>query len=266
MNRAARAFRGALAETPALWPRLRGLDLLESPDGGTLLASLETALAPHEAPALASLAARVPGLDGFGIATGPRLLWLHGAPFVEARVLDIVLRARARSFFQANRFLLEPLARTVVDLVPAGDGPVVDLYAGVGLFALPLAARGERDVLAVEWASSAAEDARWAAHRNGLDTVRVVEADVARTLAATSPGTAERIVLDPPRTGAGPEVVALVADRAPSSIVYVSCDPPTLGRDLAALAARGYRPEAVHLFDLFPDTFHVETVVRLRPS
>jgi 23S rRNA (uracil1939-C5)-methyltransferase len=93
-----------------------------------------------------------------------------------------------------------------------------------------------------------------------------VEADVARTLAVTSPGKAERIVLDPPRTGAGPEVVALVADRAPSSIVYVSCDPPTLGRDLAALAARGYRPEAVHLFDLFPDTFHVETVVRLRPS
>jgi 23S rRNA (uracil1939-C5)-methyltransferase len=48
--------------------------------------------------------------------------------------------------------------------------------------------------------------------------------------------------------------------------VYVSCDPPTLGRDLAALAGRGYKPEAVHLFDLFPDTFHVETVVRLRPS
>ena len=266
MNRAARALRDALAETPALGPRLRGLDLLESPDGGTLLASLETALAPHEAPALASLAARVPGLDGFGVATGPRLQWLHGAPFVEASVLGVVLRARARSFFQANRFLLEPLARTVVDLVPAGDGRVVDLYAGVGLFALPLAARGERDVLAVEWASSAAEDARWAARRNGLDAVRVVTGDVAKALAEAGPGTGERIVLDPPRTGAGPEVVALVADRAPAAIVYVSCDPPTLGRDLAALAARGYRPDAVHLFDLFPDTFHMETVVRLRRS
>jgi 23S rRNA (uracil1939-C5)-methyltransferase len=266
MNRAARAFRDALAETPALGPRLRGLDLLESPDGGTLLAWLETALAPHETPAVVSLAARVPGLDGFGVAAGPRLVWLHGAPFVEARVLGVVLRARARSFFQANRFLLEPLVRTVVDLVPAGEGPVLDLYAGVGLFALPLAARGERDVLAVEWASSAAEDARWAADRNRLDTVRVVAQDVARTLAETAPGAAERIVLDPPRTGAGPEVVALVADRAPAAIVYVSCDPPTLGRDLAALAGRGYRPDVVHLFDLFPDTFHMEAVVRLRPS
>jgi 23S rRNA (uracil1939-C5)-methyltransferase len=266
MNRAARALRDALADTPALGPRLRGLDLLESPDGRTLLASLETTLAPHEAPALASLAARVPGLDGFGVATGPRLQWLHGAPFVEASVLGVVLRARARSFFQANRFLLEPLARTVVDLVPAGDGRVVDLYAGVGLFALPLAARGEREVLAVEWASSAAEDARWAAARNGLDRVRVVAGDVAKALAEAGPGTGERVVLDPPRTGAGPEVVALLADRAPAAIVYVSCDPPTLGRDLAALAARGYRPDVVHLFDLFPDTFHMETVVRLRRS
>jgi 23S rRNA (uracil1939-C5)-methyltransferase len=266
MNRAARALRDALAENPALGSRLRGLDLLESPDGGTLLAALETALAPREGPALVSLPARVPGLDGFGVATGPRLQWLHGAPFVEANVLGVVLRARTRSFFQANRFLLEPLARTVVDLVPAGDGRVVDLYAGAGLFALPLAARGERDVLAVEWSSSAANDARWAAHRNGLDRVRVVTGDVAKALGETGPGTGERIVLDPPRTGAGPEVVALVAGRAPASIVYVSCDPPTLGRDLAALAARGYRPDVVHLFDLFPDTFHMETVVRLRRS
>ena len=266
MNRAARALRDALADRPALGPRLRGLDLLESPDGGTLLASLETALAPNEAPALVSLAARVPGLDGFGVATGPRLQWLLGAPFVEASVLGVVLRARARSFFQANRFLLEPLARTVVDLVPAGEGRVVDLYAGGGLFALPLAARGEPEVLAVEWASSAAEDARWAAHRNGLDAVRVVAGDVAKALAECGPGAGERIVLDPPRTGAGPEVVALVADRTPAAIVYVSCDPPTLGRDLAALAKRGYRPDVVHLFDLFPDTFHMETVVRLRRS
>ena len=89
---------------------------------------------------------------------------------------------------------------------------------------------------------------------------------MAAALAAAPPGTGERVVLDPPRTGAGPEVVALVADRKPEAVVYVSCDPPTLGRDLAAFASRGYRPDAVHLFDLFPDTFHMETVVRLRRS
>ena len=266
MNRAARSLRDALAGRPAIGPRLRGLDLLESPDGARLLATLETAQDPHEALSLAPLAASVPEIDGFGVRTGRSLHWLHGSPFVEANVLGVHLRTHARSFFQANRFLLEPLARTVVDLVPAGEGRVIDLYAGVGLFAAPLAARGERDVLAVEWSPSAAEDARWNASHNALPAVRVVESGVAEALAAAGPGRGERVVLDPPRTGAGREVVDLVAGRAPVAVVYVSCDPPTLGRDLVAFAARGYRPDTVHLFDLFPDTFHMETVVRLRPS
>jgi 23S rRNA (uracil1939-C5)-methyltransferase len=140
---------------------------------------------------------------------------------------------------------------------------VIDLYAGVGLFALPLAARGERDVVAVEWSRAAAEDARWGARRNGLEQVRVVAGDVAAALVGVRPAAGERIVLDPPRKGVVREVVALLADRAPEAIVYVSCDPPTLGRDLARFAERGYRADAVHLFDLFPDTFHLETVVRL---
>ena len=264
MNRAARALREALLDRPALWPRVRGLDLLESPDGGTLLGVVETNLAAPEAPTLASLAGRVPGLDGLGVATGRRLHWLQGPSHVEAQVLGVTLRAHARSFFQANRFLLEPLARTVVDLVPAAESRVIDLYAGVGLFALPLAARGERDVLAVEWAHLAAEDARWNARRNGLEQVRVVAGDVATALAGVRPEARERIVLDPPRSGVSPEVARLLADRAPQAIVYVSCDPPTLGRDLSRLAARGYRPDTMHLFDLFPDTFHMETVVRLQ--
>jgi 23S rRNA (uracil1939-C5)-methyltransferase len=261
MSRAARGLREALLGRPALWPRVRGLDLLESPDGKTLLAALETGLAEHEAAALAPLAGG--DLDGFGVAAGPRLLWLHGPAHVEARVLGVVLRAHARSFFQANRFLLEPLARTVVSLVPPGESRVLDLYAGVGLFALPLAARGERDVVAVEWSRAAGEDARWGARRSGLGQVRVVAGDVATALVEVRPAAGERIVLDPPRTGVGREVVALLADRAPEAIVYVSCDPPTLGRDLSRFAERGYRPDAVHLFDLFPDTFHMETVVRL---
>jgi 23S rRNA (uracil1939-C5)-methyltransferase len=264
MNRAARSVRRALLQRRAAWPRLRGLGLLESPDGTRLLGWLETALDPAEAAGLASLAARVPELDGFGVATGRRLQWLHGPSHVEASVAGVVLRAHVRSFFQANRFLVEPLVRTVLELVPPGTSRVIDLYAGVGLFALPLGARGEPEVLAVEWAGTAAEDARWGARRNGLAHVRVVEGDVATGLAGVRPDAAERILIDPPRTGVGPEVVRLIADRDPETIVYVSCDPATLGRDLARLGERGYRPDTVHLFDLFPDTYHMETVVRLR--
>ena len=266
MNRTARALRDRLAESPSLARRLRGLDLLESPDGRTLVATLAAVLPPHEASSLAPIGSGVPDLDGFGVQAGSGLHWLHGTPFIEATVLGLSLRAHARSFVQANRFLLEPLVRTVVGLVPVGEGPVTDLYCGVGLFSLPLAARGEPEVIAVERSPSAAEDARWNARHNRLDRVRVVEAAVENALRSVGPAGRERLVLDPPRTGAGLEVTGLVADRAPEAVVYVSCDPATLARDLAAFAARGYRPDAVHVFDLFPDTFHLETVVRLRRS
>jgi tRNA/tmRNA/rRNA uracil-C5-methylase (TrmA/RlmC/RlmD family) len=96
--------------------------------------------------------------------------------------------------------------------------------------------------------------------------VRVQKADVEEALRRRRPQTEERIVLDPPRTGAGPSVALLIAERRPRVVVYVSCDPPTLGRDLAVFARQGYRPDHVQAFDLFPDTYHLETVVRLVAS
>ena len=200
---------------------------------------------PRTWPALEPLGRATPGLTGFGVRAGDgRTRWLHGDPHVEATVLGQRLRAHAGAFFQGNRFLLEPLAREVVSLVPDGDAPALDLYAGVGLFALPLAARGLPAVTAVEGSAAAAEDARWNASRSGLaGRVRVVEDDVARALAAMPARAGEAVVLDPPRTGAGLEVVDAIVARAPSVVVYVSCDPPTLGRDLARFAALGYRPD-----------------------
>jgi 23S rRNA (uracil1939-C5)-methyltransferase len=230
------------------------------------VASLATTLAPHEASGLAEIARDVPGLTGFGVEAGHRRLhWLAGSPHVEATALSLPIRIRVRSFFQANRFLYEPLARTVVDLL-SGTGRVLDLYAGVGLFTLPLAARDGGEVVAVERSQSAAEDARDNARRNRLDGVRVLRRDVRDALASTRPEPGERIVVDPPRTGLEREVVELVAGRRPEALVYVSCDPPTLGRDLARFAAHGFRPDTLQLFDLFPDTFHLETVVRLIPA
>jgi len=265
MNRAARALHRELAARPALAARVLGLDLLESPDGRTLVAIFETGLTRHEAPQLAAVGTAVTGLSGFGVRTRTRSLeWLGGAPFVEASVLGVTLRAHAASFVQANRFLLEPLARTVVELVPGGGARILDLYAGVGLFALPLAARDGCETVAVEQSAFAAEDARVSARRAGLGNVAVLTADVQQTLLDLPRREVERIVLDPPRTGASRAVVEALATRGPEAIVYVSCDPATLGRDLALFAPHGYRPDAVHLFDQFPKTFHLETVVRLR--
>lgn len=263
MNRAARELRRELAAQPALAARAQGLDLLEAPRGGALVATLETSLERHEAPALASLGAGA-GLSGLGVRTRGRALeWLRGAPFVEADVLGVRLRAHAASFFQANRFLLEDLARGVLDLVPAGESRILDFYAGVGLFALPLGARDRCEIVAVEQSPFAAADARASARRAGL-AVGVREASVEQALGALAAREGERVVVDPPRTGLGRGVVDALAARQPAVVVYVSCDPPTLGRDLALFAARGYRPDAVRLYDLFPKTFHMETVVRLR--
>ncbi len=266
MNEAARSLRAALASRPGLVARVRGLDLLESPTGGSLAAVLETTLRPDEAEALAALVRETRGLTGLGARCGRRLVWLYGTPEVDADVLGVKLRTHVDAFFQGNRFLLEPLAREVRDLVPDEGGRILDLYSGVGLFAVPLAAKHGCEVVAVEVATRAVEDARANAGRAGLTRMRVVAQDVARTLASLAPTRAERIVLDPPRTGAGPGVVDRIAAREPRSVLYVSCDPPTLGRDLARLIVRGYEIEAVRLFDLFPDTFHLETVVRLRPA
>ncbi len=264
MNTAARALREALAAMPTVARSARDLDLLESPGGEALVAVLGTTLRPRQAQALGPLGVRTPGLTGFGVRCLDRLVWLHGQRRITADILGLGLRAGIGSFFQANRFLLEPLAQAVRDLVPDKGGRILDLYAGVGLFALPLAARQRCDVIAVEAAEQAAEDARANTRRAGLGHVQVLGDDVGRALASLAAETDERIVLDPPRSGAGPGVVDQIAARAPSSVVYVSCDPPTLGRDLARFACHGYQIDAISLFDLFPDTFHLETVVRLR--
>jgi 23S rRNA (uracil1939-C5)-methyltransferase len=266
LNETARDLRRALGRRPALGPRLRGLELLEAPDGRGRVAVLVTRLPLSAAASLASLGAEVPGLGGLGLeGVDERVHWLYGSPYVEARLHGLDLRVHARSFFQSNRHLLASLVDAVLDLVPPAPRSL-DLYAGVGLFALPLAARDGGEVYAVERARFAAADARENARRNHLGGVRVVDADVREALARLPDGTGESIIVDPPRTGLEPDVVDRVAARGPGAVVYVSCDPATLGRDLARFAARGLRPDSVRLFDLFPDTLHLETLVRLRPA
>ncbi len=264
MSSAARALRDQLSRRSGVRRALRALDLLEAPDGSALAASLATTLPSYRASELADLGRQVPGLTGFGVEChGGRRQWLHGAPHLDATVLGMKLRAHVGSFFQANRFLLEPLAQTVVELVPREGGPILDLYAGVGLFALPLSAREDGRVTAVERAGLSCEDARANATRHRL-RVEVVESDVAEALRSLPTAADERIVLDPPRGGAGVAVVDLLALRRPSTVVYVSCDPPTLGRDLQRFAVHGYRPDSLQILDLFPNTYHVETIARLR--
>jgi len=165
-------------------------------------------------------------------------------------------RVSPRSFFQVNRFLIEPLVDAA--LQGAEGKTALDLYAGVGLFALPLARRFQ-NVIAVESGSSAARDLEVNAARAELvmQTERARVEDFLPTFAETP----DFVLADPPRAGLGKSVVAQLERLAPPRITIVSCDPATLARDLALLA--GYRIERLTLIDLFPQTYHLETIAQL---
>jgi 23S rRNA (uracil1939-C5)-methyltransferase len=175
------------------------------------------------------------------------------------RAADAGYRVDHGAFFQVNRWLVDAL----VERATAGlSGALAwDLFAGVGLFARKLAQSFGR-VVAVESAPAAA--GALAANLEGTPGQAVCLSTLEFLRRNRTGERPDVIVIDPPRTGLGADITALIAEIAPPALVYVSCDPATLARDLRALLASGYRIESMTLADLFPQTFHLETVVRMR--
>ena len=167
----------------------------------------------------------------------------------------------ADAFFQINPSLLGPLIEFA--LADVRGESALDLYSGVGLFTLPLA-RQFKNVLAVESNGAAARFARRNLQRAGLTNARVTTATVTDWIRNAAGGQVDFILLDPPRAGAESAVIKGILDLHPTHLSYVSCDPATLARDLKKLLAGGYVITSIAGFDLFPQTHHVETVVRLR--
>jgi 23S rRNA (uracil1939-C5)-methyltransferase len=168
------------------------------------------------------------------------------------------LQRHAESFFQGNRHLLSTLVAAVLDAVPRNQA-VLDLYAGVGLFSVALAAAGhEADIDAVEGDRAAGEDLI----QNAKPYARLhpVVAHVEDTVAGRQRSPAPTTIADPPRTGLSKQASDGLARYGSSRIVYVSCDPPTLARDARRLLDAGYRLTSIRAFDLFPNTPHVETL------
>ncbi|MGO4957307.1 class I SAM-dependent RNA methyltransferase [Luteococcus sp. Sow4_B9] len=167
---------------------------------------------------------------------------------------------RADGFWQVHPQAAQVLVDAVMDLVrPESGERALDLYCGVGLFAGELAIRGCR-VVGVEQAGAAVQLAR----RN-VPGARFIAAPLVKALAKL-PSSVDVVVLDPPRTGAGAEVVAHLAGLGARAIAYVACDPAALARDLKTFAEHGYRAQEIRAFDLFPMTHHVECVALLTPQ
>jgi len=220
------------------------------------------ALQPPEAyRALEALAAE-PALAGVSLTVEQGAPVTHGD--VRQQALDREGKAvwgPAFGFAQANDRLNLALVEHVLELADATGLRVLELYAGHGNFTLGLAAAA-KEVVAVESDRAAAATCVENARERGLRNVRVRAEDAAKV--ATERAAFDVVVLDPPRAGAKEALAGIVATK-PKRIVYVSCEPGTLRRDLGLLGGLGYAPTGARGFDMFPHTPHVETVVKLEP-
>lgn len=267
-TRELRPFAGDPLLLPSLGRALEALaDLIDEDDGVE-----EVTLRASEANGYA-----VAALRGRGDLRPLARLWMQRAPQVAGASLPngavgnvelseevggISFLLRPESFFQVNSAAAEVLLQLVRQgLDMQGGERLIDLYCGVGTFALPLAGRASA-VIGIEEAEVAVRDAERSAEANGVANVRFF-AGTAERLLSTVKEQADALVLDPPRRGCHPQALAQVLRIAPARVVYVSCHPGTLARDLKTLVEGGYRVEQVTPVDLFPQTPHIESVTVL---
>jgi 23S rRNA (uracil1939-C5)-methyltransferase len=197
----------------------------------------------------------------FGDTSADRTL--DGDATIDDSVDGVRVRLSGAAFFQANRGVAGLAYGAIVRaLAPRPSERVVDAYCGVGGIALALARAGATDVIGIEVHAGAVTDATASAALNGVTGARFVAGDVAERLTAIE--RADLVVLNPPRKGCAPEVLAAVVRLAPRAIAYLSCDPDTLGRDLAWLAGPGYPAATVTPYDMLPHTPHVEALAILK--
>lgn len=199
------------------------------------------------------------------VVLGGKSFVLWGRDFITDELCGLRFRLSPRSFYQVNRRQAETLYGIAsVFASPDPEDTVLDLYCGTGTIGLSMAKKAGQ-VIGVETVAEAVEDARRNAEENGIDNARFFCADAGEAAGRfLKEGIRPSIViLDPPRKGCTPEVIDAVASMSPVRVVYVSCDPATLARDLKRFAERGYRTEKVQPVDMFPRTPHVECVARL---
>lgn len=198
------------------------------------------------------------------IATGEKEIRLHGDGVIEDTLGSSVFRISAGSFFQTNTRGAERLYSRIADMAElTGKETVLDLYSGTGTIPLFLSPRAGR-ITGIEINEQAVLDARINCERNGIDNCRFVCGDIRRTLA----GVAERpdiVVLDPPRAGLHPDVLNTLLHLEAGVLIYVSCNPATLAKDLKGLLS-AYDLVEVQPVDMFPHTYHVESIAKLTKS
>jgi 23S rRNA (uracil1939-C5)-methyltransferase len=239
-----------------VWPQLE-----IEPDAGVERLSLrlggeEQVLMVLESPDIRPPEASFEELSLSAVHLSPAgILVMAGSDHLTKQVLGRPFRVSAASFFQVNTPLAEKMVSHLLENLPSG-GILLDVYCGVGLFSAFLAPRVER-LVGVEISPQACDD--YVINLDEFDNVELYEASAGDVLPALDlkPRT---IVVDPPRAGLERPALEAILALAPSVLAYISCDPSTLGRDARRLIEGGYRLEKITLFDLFPQTYHIESI------
>lgn len=182
---------------------------------------------------------------------------LAGDDYIVIEVLNRPFKVSAASFFQVNTPMAAQMVAHLLEILPlAPTATVLDVYCGVGLFSAFLAPHVDK-VIGIEAAPSSCED--FAVNLNEFDNVEIYEAPAEQVLPHLK-DYADIVILDPPRAGLDRAVIDALIAKKPETIAYVSCDPATLARDAARLIAGGYKLKQVTPFDLFPQTYHIESI------
>ncbi len=254
-----------------LFPRLREIWVAVGTGTGEVVVSLFARAQDRAAIRLVfhQIQTDVPTLQGLVLLDGdprqhPRFVDRHGHGAIMEVVGDYRFRVDAAAFFQVSGLAAGTLTRLVVEAASLrGTERVLDLYSGVGTFTVPLARRA-REVVGIEASAAASADAMHNLQGNACAGARIVNAQVEQALPMLMKEHSwDLVVMDPPRQGSSRRVLEAITGMTARRIIYVSCDPSTLARDLGILARSGYRCVAIQPVDLFPQTFHLESVATL---
>ena len=229
---------------------------------------------PHEEELVTALRAAEPGIKGIvlgvnekknNVILGDSYRTLWGEDFLMDKMCGLTFKLSVPSFYQVNTPQAEKLYSLALDFAALdGSETALDLYCGIGTITLCLARR-VKSAIGAELVPQAIDDAKENARRNGIENVEFFcgdASDIAAKL-ATDGVRPDVITVDPPRKGLAEDVVVSIAQMAPRRVVYVSCDPATLARDIKRFTKNGYRPVKAAAVDLFPRTHHVESVALL---
>ena len=196
------------------------------------------------------------------VILGERYTVLHGRDWIEERCMGNRVKLHFKAFFQVDPAQMEALYQTAIDLADfQGDETCVELYAGTGTIGMAMAGH-VKEVVGVEIVPEAVENANENVRWNGLKNCRYVCQD-ATAFVGEYAGACDVLVVDPPRKGMSEEGIGHIEKLDPEKIIYISCNPKTLRRDVERLAQSGYRCEIIQPVDMFPYTTGIECVARI---